>query len=72
MDGLTVEMKIRGEMIVERDNKIEELEKALHDLDAQISIFKSQIAPALESTITELRTQKENLPDFVQVILEEV
>ena len=59
IDGLSIELKIRGEMIVERDNKIAELEKSINDLNAQISIFKTQIAPALEKTITVLR-QKEN------------
>ncbi|MHA1358728.1 MAG: hypothetical protein ACTSQI_03820 [Candidatus Helarchaeota archaeon] len=61
LDGLTVEMKIRGEMIVERDNKIADLEKEIQNLEAQISIFKNQIAPALEATITELRIEQEDL-----------
>lgn len=61
LDGLTIEMKIRGEMILERDNKIAELEKQIHDLDAQVSIFKEQIAPALEQTITDLRDREASL-----------
>ena len=57
MDGLAVELRIRGEMIVERDNHIGELQKKIYDLEAQVSIFKEQIAPALEQTITKLRSQ---------------
>ncbi|MHA1275606.1 MAG: hypothetical protein ACTSQ8_00320 [Candidatus Helarchaeota archaeon] len=48
-------------MIVERDNKIADLEKEIQNLEAQISIFKNQIAPALEATITELRIEQEDL-----------
>jgi chromosome segregation ATPase len=57
MDGLAVELRIRGEMIVERDNHIGELQKKIYDLETQVSIFKDQIAPALEQTITKLRSQ---------------
>jgi len=57
LDGFTVELKIRGEMIVERDNHIGELQKRMYDLETQISIFKEQIAPALEQSITKLRSQ---------------
>jgi len=35
LDGLTVEMKIRGEMVVERDTKIAELEKKIFALEAK-------------------------------------
>jgi chromosome segregation ATPase len=66
MDGLTVEMKIRGEMIIERDNRIAELEKELQTLEAQIAIFKNQIAPALEATITELRNEQDQLQDSIE------
>ena len=57
MDGLAVELRIRGEMIIERDTHIGELQKKLYDLEAQVSIFKEQIAPALEQTITKMRSQ---------------
>jgi len=57
LDGLTIELKIRGEMIVERDNHISDLEKKIYDFETQISIFKEQIAPALEQSITKLRSQ---------------
>jgi len=57
LDGLTIELRIRGEMIVERDNHIGELQKKIYDLETQISIFKEQIAPALEQSITKLRSQ---------------
>ena len=57
MDGLAVELRIRGEMIVERDNHIGDLQKKIYDIEAQVSIFKEQIAPALEQTITKLRSQ---------------
>ncbi len=66
MDGLTVEMKIRGEMIIERDNRIAELERELQTLEAQIAIFKNQIAPALEATITELRNEQDQLHDSIE------
>ena len=65
LDGLTIEMKIRGEMIVERDNKIDELQKRIYDLDAQVSIFKEQIAPALEQTITNLRDRASKLKSTI-------
>ncbi|TFG06029.1 MAG: hypothetical protein EU536_00365 [Promethearchaeota archaeon] len=66
LDGMAVELRIRGEMIVERDNALEHMHKKLHDLETQISIFKDQIAPALEQTITELRTQKEALLETIE------
>jgi len=65
LDGMTIELKIRGEMIIERDNKISELEKKVYDLDAQVVIFKEQIAPVLEQTITHLRKQQENLQEVI-------
>ena len=65
LDGMTIELKIRGEMIIERDNKISELEKKIYDLDTQVIIFKEQIAPVLEQTITDLRIQKENLQEVI-------
>ncbi len=72
LDGLNVELKIRGEMIVERDNQITDLEKiiqtqekTIHDLSAQISIFKGQIAPALEQTITDLRDREDRLEETI-------
>ena len=66
LDGMTIEMKIRGEMIAERDNKIAEMEKKVHDLSTQVSIFKEQIAPALEQSITTLRSQEAELKNTVE------
>ncbi|NVM54439.1 MAG: hypothetical protein HWN66_12110 [Candidatus Helarchaeota archaeon] len=53
-------------MIVERDNKIAEMHKKIHDLNAQITIFKDQIAPALEHTITKLKSQEKKLQDTIE------
>jgi len=66
LDGLTIEMKIRGEMIIERDTKIGELEKTIHDFEAQIEIFKNQIAPALEQTIMHLRSQETEFKETIE------
>ncbi len=66
LDGMAIELKIRGEMIVERDNKIGQLEKKIYEFDTQISIFKGQIAPALEQTITDLRAQEDKLQKTIE------
>lgn len=72
LDGMAIELKIRGEMIIERDNKIGKLEKVLSDLEAQIEIFKQQIAPALERTITDLSNEKEELQKRIEELNLEV
>ncbi|MHA1267357.1 MAG: hypothetical protein ACTSRS_19115 [Candidatus Helarchaeota archaeon] len=63
---MTVELKIRGEMIIERDNIIANLQKKIEDMETQIAIFKNQIAPALEQTITELREQESSLKKTIE------